>query len=154
MNPITQTQTRLYRGTRRRTEHVGPETELFDWFGANLPNAHHFYVTDLDMIIRDRSGNLMLVEVKRKGFKTKHHQKRTFQVLDRLIRAGIKATLGKVHVDGFPMPVTYKGLHLLEFENTNFEDGQVRWDNREIDEFKLIQILSFQYNPKSCISMD
>jgi hypothetical protein len=37
---------------------------------------------------------------------------------------------------------TYLGYHLIQFENTNFNDGKVYFDYKEVTEKEIINILS------------
>jgi protoporphyrinogen oxidase len=39
---------------------------------------------------------------------------------------------------------TYKGIHLLQFEKTNPEDGKIYWDRKEVTKEQLIEILQFK----------
>lgn len=127
----------------RRTDHA-PDPYLYDFFYQNLPDGFQYFVTDLDLVIRNRAGDLMLVEVKRKNADPPIHQRVTLAILDKLIRAGLKQFPGgRIPVDGWTVNVSYHGCHLLQFENTTAEDGRVYWDREEVNFSQLIDRLSF-----------
>lgn len=119
--------------TYRKTEYSSDKM-LFDWIGANLPSASTgMCVSDLDLIIYNwKSKRLMLLEVKRKRRDLKKFQRHSFRQLDSYIRKGIESD-----------PTwKYEGFHLLQFENTSFQDGKVYFDKEEVSEAELISILS------------
>ena len=39
---------------------------------------------------------------------------------------------------------TYKGIHLIQFENTNPDDGNIYLDNEKINKYQLIEFLTFK----------
>lgn len=114
---------------------------LYNWTNRNLPDKKLFFVTDIDMVLRNREGDLMLVEVKRQKAEPSPSQRRTLKVLDRLIKDGLRFNNGEISIDGHEMPINYHGLHLLQFERSTFEDGKVFFDREEVSEEKLVSIL-------------
>ncbi len=128
--------------TARKTQYAG-DPYLMDWIGRNLPAKQSFFVTDVDLVLRDRRGRLMLLEVKRKGAPVKRHQRTTLHLLDKLIRAGIEAR-EVFDVGGIEIRPQYYGLHLVTFQNTTFEDGKVYFDRQPVTEEELARILSFK----------
>lgn len=138
--------------TGRRTDHA-VDDYLMDWTQTNLPNAKDFFITDVDMVIRDRDDNIMILEVKRRKGNVSVCQSTTLQ----LIAIGLKEIDGKqvqtlhykdrARLEGsqtFNHIIKYHGIHFLQFENTTFEDGKVYFNRREISERELIEILSFK----------
>lgn len=134
--------------TGPKTDHA-PDPYLMSWTAENLPEAFTYFLTDLDLIVRDRKGNLMLVEIKRRAAEMDTHQQATYELFDALIKLGIEASPQGVKVASlrFPIRPTYQGFHLLQFENTTFENGAIYWDNQPVTPEQLKQILSFQASP-------
>ena len=128
--------------TNRKTGFVG-DPYLMDWIGRNLPDKNNFFVTDVDLVLRNRDGALMLIEVKRKGAPVKRHQRTTLFLLDSLIREALyhRRTFP---ADGYSVTPTYYGLHLITFTNTTFEDGAVMFDRDQVTEEELAALLSFE----------
>lgn len=132
-------------GTYRRTKFV-QDTYLMDWIGKNLPSAKSgFTATDLDLIVRDKSGRIMLIETKRRLADMKEHQRITFQILHEALKRlngetiNVKAFNSKMNIK-----VDYRGFKLIQFENTSFEDGSVFVNGVETDEDGIRRLLSFQ----------
>jgi hypothetical protein len=128
---------------QRKTDHA-PDPYLYDLFARILPSPKSFWITDLDLVLRDRAGNFMIVEVKRRLADLTHNQRTTIAVVDKLIKAGVEATGGQVTANGHTMDVSFKGSHLLQFENTTAEDGRIFWDREEVTLEELARIMSFQ----------
>ena len=132
--------------TYRKTEFV-QDKYMMDWCGRNLPSAKNFYVTDLDMICTDRSGNIMLIEIKRRMASVRPHQRVTFSILDQALRAfsGQKAKISLPDRQiKFDVEIKYHGVHLIQFEKTTFDDGLVFFDDKRVTEKQLAQLLSFK----------
>jgi len=73
----------------------------------------------------------MLIEEKRHMAECKGDQKLTFEWLHE--------KLTQVN-DG-----NYCGIHLLQFENTNPDDGKMYWDGKEITKQQLLNYLQFNF---------
>ena len=127
--------------TNRKTDFVG-DPYLMDWIGRNLPDKYSFYVTDVDLVIRNRQGAIMLIEVKRKDAAVKRHQRTTLFLLDSMIRAALRSQT-TFKADGYTITPTYYGLHLVTFANTTFENGAVYFDRDQVTEAELAALLSF-----------
>ena len=137
------------RTTYRKTKFV-EDKYLMDWIGCNLPAAKEgFTATDLDLILRDKTGNIMLLETKRRFAKVKDHQAITFQILDAALRRlngetiKVKAFGTKINV-----PIKYKGFKLLQFKNTTFEDGDVFLNGQRMSEEEIKTVLSMRKKKK------
>lgn len=128
-----------------RTEHA-PDAVWMEFTGSYLPNAEHYWLTDIDTVIRDRNGNMMLVELKYNGRDITPQQRSTLLLLDQLIKAGVTHLRGCVDVPGlkFPVRVNYTGVHLLQLSSTDFETSTFTWDRQEISKEELIRKLSFE----------
>ena len=127
--------------TNRKTDFVG-DPYLMDWIGRNISDKYSFYVTDVDLVIRNRQGAIMLIEVKRKGAAVKRHQRTTLFLLDSMIRAALRSQT-TFKADGYTITPTYYGLHLVTFANTTFENGAVYFDRDQVTEEELAALLSF-----------
>ena len=128
--------------SERKTDFVG-DPYLMDWIGRTLPDKYSFYVTAVDLVLRNRDGALMLIEVKRKGAPVKRHQRTTLFLLDRMIREALRHRR-TFEADGYSVTPTYYGLHLITFTNTTFEDGAVMFDRDQVTEEELAALLSFE----------
>lgn len=105
---------------------------LSQWCRENLPDSNTgFLITDVDYLIYDKQEKrIMLLEVKSKNYNVANWQKEILTNLHMWISKGIDS--------GWK----YLGVHLIVFENTNFMDGKVFFDNKEITEQELIKKLS------------
>lgn len=131
--------------TYRKTDFVG-DPYIFDFIGTHCPDASQFFASDVDLVLRTRDGGLMLVEVKRKGAGIKRHQAVTYRILDKALR---QLHGERIHIqlkDGSTVTITvdYKGVHLLVFENTTFEDGPVYFDGHLVTADQLAEILAMK----------
>lgn len=132
---------RYFGSTKKRTDHV-PDPCLFDYCDVYLPNCN-FFITDIDLFIRDANGNFMFVEVKAKKRKPKKAQAISYRFLHELIIQATKT--GALHLPNFMfLDWKYYGYHLLQYENTNLADGKAYFDNKEVSLDKLAEILSFR----------
>lgn len=106
---------------------------MSDWTRQNLPDScTGFMVTDLDFILSNyKSKRIMLLEIKTRNTDIKPWQKNIFVNLNKWIQRGI--------CDDWK----FLGIHLIKFENTNFGDGRVWFDNILLTEDELIKKLSF-----------
>lgn len=115
----------------------------------NLPSGKDgFYITDIDGVIRDKKGNLMLIEKKCRNQKSSTCQNITLQVLNYLLELGYRACSGKVpiSIDGQAkiIPIHYHGTHLLQLSHNDFEDSIFKFDGRLVSRSELIDIMSFK----------
>ena len=103
------------------------------WIRENLPDSSTgFVVSDIDIILYDWNlKKIMLLEVKLKNKQIEKWQINLFNNLHKWISKGI--------CDSWQ----YLGFHSVIFENTNFIDGKVFFDNKEIIEEELKEKLSF-----------
>lgn len=133
--------------TYRKTEYA-TDAYLMDWTSTNLPSNKDYFITDVDLVIRDVRGNtenLMLIEVKRRKAKAKLHQQSTLSILHRAITYGLKAKGNTIICqNGITHKLNFCGCHVLTMEGTTFENGRIYWDNIEITEEQLIKLLSFE----------
>lgn len=127
--------------TNRKTDFVA-DPYFYDWIGRNLPDKYHFWASDIDLILRNRTGALMLIEVKRKGASVKRAQRTTLFLIDSLIREALRHRR-TFEAGGYTITPTYYGLHLVTFANTTFEDGPVFFDRDQVTEEELAALLSF-----------
>lgn len=75
---------------------------------------------DLDFLIYNyKTRRIMFVEVKTRNAEMKTWQRMIFKQLDKWIKKGIDEDW------------TYLGYHLIQFENTCFEDGKAYYDHIE-----------------------
>lgn len=133
------------RKTYRKTRFV-EDKYLMDWIGVNLPSASSgFTATDLDLILRHKSGDFMFLETKRFGANVKDHQSITFQILDAALR---RINGEKIKVKAFgttiEVPIKYHGFKLLQFERRTFDDGDVMINGQRKTEEEVRKILSLK----------
>lgn len=118
---------------------------IIDWTIKNLPDSFNFYITDFDLVIRDRSGNLRMLEIKTNLAVMPTAQKTTYRVIDGLIRNGLnKKNVGTVVLDGRKMKVQYHGFYVLTFEKNGFHDGKSYINGKHMTEKEIISFLSFE----------
>ena len=135
--------------TYQRSKHA-VDPVWMEFTATHLPDAENFWITDVDTILRDRNGNMMLLELKYHGRDVTPQQRSTLLLLDQIIKAGLACLGGPVNVPGlkFPVKVNYQGVHLLQLSNNDFETGTILWDRKEITKEQLIDKLSFKEKRK------
>jgi hypothetical protein len=118
--------------TRQRHDKHGTEFGLWLRKQDELDSKHGYVATNLDYIWENyKTGDWMLIEEKRHMAKMTFSQRRQ---LERVHKALMHSRLRG----------QYRGIHLLQFENTSPDDGKIFWDNKQIDKSELINILRFQ----------
>ena len=102
------------------------------WIRDKLPSSSTgFMVTDIDFCLFNyKTKKFMIIEIKTRGAIISDWQRNFYRMLNRWIKKGIDKDW------------QYKGIHLIQFENTNFKDGKCFFDKKEITESELIRILS------------
>ena len=102
------------------------------WIREKLPDSKTgFSVSDLDFILWNwRTKKVMMLEIKTRNSKPRTGQKIMWQNINKWIDNGIDNDWN------------YLGFHLIQFENTNFDDGKCFLNYKEIKEQELINFLS------------
>lgn len=102
------------------------------WIRANLPDSRtKFYVYDVDYVILDWARKkVMLLEEKTHGAGVRYPQNKVIKLIDSWMRNGVN--------NGWE----YKGYYTIVFENTSPMDGRIWFDDVEVNEDVLIDILS------------
>jgi len=115
-------------------EHTNNRDLAFSyWVRSNLPDSSTgFLVSDLDFILQNyKTKKIMLLEIKTRNADMKQWQSKLFKQIDKWIRKSIDAEW------------EYLGFHLIQFENTYFDDGKVYFDRKESNEKAIKKALSF-----------
>jgi len=102
------------------------------WIRKKLPDSSTgFSVSDLDFILWNwKTNKVMMLEIKTRNSIPRAGQKIMWQNINQWIKNGID--------DDW----TYLGFNLIQFENTNFNDGKCFLNYKEIKEKELINFLS------------
>jgi hypothetical protein len=105
---------------------------MSQWVRKSLPDSSlGFLVTDLDFILYNfTTKKVMLVEVKTRNARLKKWQETIFSQLARWIKTGIDKEW------------EFLGFHLITFENTFFNDGNVYLDGVKTTETEVRNFLS------------
>lgn len=128
-------------GCNKKRSNLVPDAYFWDFCNTFLPQKK-FSITDIDMILRNSRNQMMIIEKKCKMKEPSAAQSITYQMLHGLIMQANKS--GPIHLPKFIMDKwTYYGYHLLQFENTSFDDGKVYFDHREVTQDELVKIMSF-----------
>ena len=119
-----------------RQEQTGNrEHDLFfsEWIREKLPDSYTGYrCYDIDFVLwHKKLKQIMFIELKSYNTEVKSDQHLILAKLDKWIKKGIDEEW------------TYKGLHLIQFEKFNFENGEVFLNREEINEEELIKFLTF-----------
>ena len=106
------------------------------WVREKLPDSSTgFSASDLDFILWNwKTKKVLLLEIKTRLSTCRKGQKMMWQNINKWIKKGIDKDWN------------YLGFHLITFEKTDFEDGKVFLDNKEIQEKDLILFLSLENN--------
>lgn len=104
-----------------------------NWVRANLPDSDTgFMVSDLDFILQNyKTKKVMLLEIKTRKSDLKTWQKKLFKNIHNWVLKGIDKDW------------EYLGFHVIQFENTNFNDGKVYFDYAQVSEKSIKKALSF-----------
>ena len=103
------------------------------WIRDKLPDSSlGFKVSDLDFILCNlTTKKIILIEVGQYNKIVYHWQHEVFNVLHRALLRGIEKDW------------QYLGFHFIKFECHDFDDGNVYFDNEQVDERVIIYRLSF-----------
>lgn len=142
--------TKTYSG--KRLEHY--DADFYRWTMAQeLASPHDLYMSDIDSLIRDRAGNIRLLEIKRLNYEPKPYQARNMAILDALLRAGAEALAGKVEIEingrRERHHVTYHGFNLLQLSGESFFDSEFTLDGEAMNASQLSQQLNFKAATRS-----
>jgi hypothetical protein len=108
------------------------DLQFSGWIREKLPDSSTgMSASDLDFVLWNwKKKTVMLLEIKTRNALPRKGQQMMWQRLNRWIQKGID--------DDW----TYKGFHLIQFTNTNFDDGAVKLDGKVVTEKQLIDFLS------------
>lgn len=125
-----------------------PDAEWMRFCSENLPDRRQFWITDVDNVIRDRDGNLMLNERKMKNRAVPICQAVTLSALNELIMKGVEATGGKLEVEvyskKYQIEVRHHGLKVIQCTSNSYANGILYVNGKEVSKQELINLLSFQ----------
>jgi hypothetical protein len=113
---------------QRRDEH---STEFGLWLRKQpeIDSGLGYIATNIDYIWENyKNGKWMIIEEKRYGFEPKFYQKKILKLLDENCRND----------------KNFYGAHVLVFEKTSPDDGNIFWDGKQITKDKLIELLTFR----------
>ncbi|MCD6297942.1 MAG: hypothetical protein J7M30_12405 [Deltaproteobacteria bacterium] len=114
--------------TRKRFDSHSTEFGLWLRKQRNIDSSLGYIATNIDYVWRNyKTGDWMLIEEKRYMTKVKRWQQEIFNLL---------TWCSKHHPK-------FHGFHILQFENTSPEDGEIFLDGRKITKEELINFLQF-----------
>lgn len=107
---------------------------ISQWIRNNLPDSSTgFLVSDIDFFIYNyKSKKCMILEVKTHRAKLKMWQIRMYKMISSWIYKGID--------NGWK----FLGCNTLRFENTDFSNGRVLYNDKLVTENEVIKILSLE----------
>ena len=102
------------------------------WIRDKLPDSSTgFLVSDIDFVLFNyKTKKVAIVEVKTRNADLKRWQKEFYRNLHNWIKNGVS--------DGW----VYKGIYVIQFENTCFDDGICYLNYKPVSEQKIIEELS------------
>ncbi len=113
---------------QRRDEH---STEFGLWLRKQpeIDSGLGYIATNIDYIWENyKNGKWMIIEEKRYGFEPKFYQKKILKLLDENCRND----------------KNFYGVHVLVFEKTSPDDGNIFWDGKQITKDELLELLTFR----------
>ena len=125
-----------------RTKYV-PDPYFYDFCNTYLPSSKNYWITDIDICIRDRNNNMMFIEMKYYMAEPTKVQSNTFHIFHALFKKADgcgRLELPYLNVENWQ----YYGFHLLQFEGTTFENGKVFFDRKEVTQDEFIKLMSFE----------
>ena len=124
------------------------DADFFNWTMGKLGDCFDFWIQDIDGLVRDRKGNILLLEIKRRDYTPKPYQERNMALLDEIIKAGIDQLGGQVQitVNGKKETHTihYHGFKLLQLSGETFNDSNFTVDGKPINAEDLVKLLRFE----------
>lgn len=122
--------------------------DFYRWtIERNLGEPLDLYMCDVDVLIRDRRGNLRCLEIKRNGFDPKPYQERNIAILDTIIREWVYMTGGELEIEiGGRIErhnITYHGYNVLRLSNESFFTSTFTLDGEPITGEELGDLLRF-----------
>ena len=120
-------------------------TEFSKWIRQKLPEANTgFCVTDLDWIMWNwKTRRLVILEEKTRMGSIKTWYRKFLQDV---MHPALKVYCADNDID-------YRGIHLVQFENEDPEDGKIYLNGKEVTEEELIEFLSME-NAQKTIEKD
>ena len=117
--------------TQQRRDNHSTEFGLWLRQQAEIDSKLGYVATNVDYIWRNyKTKKWMLIEEKRFMYEMSYSQSEMMKVLD----------------DAAKSDKNYCGLHLLQFEKTNPEDGKIYIDHIQVTKEQLIEFLKFGDN--------
>jgi hypothetical protein len=119
--------------SQRRDEH---STEFGIWLRneISLDSSLGFTATNIDYVWRNyKTGEWMLIEEKRRGVDVLRFQRDIFRLVSNSIT-----------------DASYKGFHIIIFENTSPDDGRIWLDGCEVGKQDLLKFLRFEMPAPQC----
>lgn len=96
---------------------------------SKIDSSLGYVTTNIDFFWKNYlTGKFMLIEEKRYMSEVHNFQQRIFDKID----------------DAFKSDKDYYGFHLIQFEQTNPEDGKIYLDRKEITKEQLLDFLQFK----------
>ena len=130
------------------------DADFYRWTMAQkLASPHDLYMSDIDAMIRDRAGNIRLLEIKRLNYEPKPYQARNMALLDAILKAGIEALAGKVEIEingrRERHNIKYHGFNLLQLSGESFFSSEFTLDGEAMNASQLSQQLNFKATTRS-----
>jgi hypothetical protein len=116
-----------------------------EWLRTNMPTAHDgFVVEDLDLVIRwygvngfGTEGVFMFLELKFWGYDIGLAQKKTFGMIDRLLRMAD------------PKKEKYKGFFVIQYSDENWNNANFRINGKPANLSEFTEFLKMKNVPNS-----
>jgi hypothetical protein len=124
------------------------DADFYQWtIDQELGEARDLYICDVDAMVRDRRGNLRLLEIKRNNFNPKPYQARNIAILDTIIRQWVNITGGEIEIEIAGRvehhKITYHGFNVLRLSNGSFYTSTFTLDGEPISGEELADMLRF-----------
>jgi hypothetical protein len=115
----------------KKIKNTKEATQFSEWLRkqVSIDSNKGYIVTDLDFIWENyKTNEFMLIKEKRKMNKMTWVQEKQFKRIDSILKHS----------------TYYKGFYLIQFQNTNPDDGKIFWNYKEISKEELIEKLQFK----------
>lgn len=117
------------------------DIDFYKFTNTNLPKFG-FYITDVDAVVRTNKNQILIIETKCRMAEPSIAQLNSYKAIHSAFINSDKKSLwmhqGKVN------DWAYYGLHLIQYENTSFEDGKAYFDRKEVTKAELVNIFNFK----------
>ena len=117
-----------------------------EWSARHLRDSKNYIIQDIDAVIRDSYGNLLILEIKRFKAVRSKAQIVTLKMIDNAFRSVDGRTMDFNYLGiNARFKLRYHGVHVLSLEGDDFHVSSKYLNGKLISDEKLIDFLNFKH---------